>query len=559
MIGNRASARTRVAAALALAVATIGCDDRVVSRRIVSRPLTPALLPPAEPIDSDSALAADSGFADDSNFAAVLTLDGRSEWRYFLTENELSNGPLAPNDPFVSSLDDRRRAAGLPVLHLPPFVGAAFLLPILPKRPWRVEVEAGYGDGSALAATVVLLSRPHSPLPDHVAPGDIRSRLRGELVERTVLPLPVSGTIARATLAPNADAASALLLLSNHAERFERVTRVRILEATRYGELLAADAIDDSGFATLEIGGAEHHALVIPPGRSRVTAELPIPRDAMLSGRARAIEDEETKSAEFTLEIEVRGAKPSAEPLRLPITTIGYGGAFRVDLAGFAGRRATMRFHSNRNALALAEVTLAARSEPLAPVLVFALDGVTRERWREARTKGARTPILDSWILDAAILDAGILEDGRASVGAPKTLQEIVRERVEPGRRCVIVSPFDDLDARAFDARILAADGLDSPPLDAKRDGDGFEESAATLLGDDLVPGVVVLRTRVLEAALESGDPARVTAAFTALDRRAGDLLRRAIDLGVVADLEFVVLLHADDAWLRLPTRAPPR
>lgn len=518
-------ARESVALLLAIACAAPSHADleREPDRRVVLRPLAPSILPKAAPSGAPGAPLGEPGLE------PVLVLDGRSEWRYFLAQNELARGPITPLAPGDESLDDRRRASRLSALHLPPFTGAAYWLPGLPEDRWSFELEASFGADSTLAALVAFCSRPHPPVPDRIEPGSIRARLQGEQVAHAVFPIPSTGSVATLSVTAPEGAVSALLLISNHGPRIERVESVRVYAPTPYGDLLRANVFDERGCAILPVGASEARALVVPPGASRATSELAVPRGGLLSGRVGALARSRPALVEFALDVEVAGGGRE----RFPIGASGRIGEFRCDFARYAGRRVKLHFASGRDALVLCDLILAGDSPPLPPVVVLVLDGMTLDSWASRRP----TPLLDSLLA----------RDSEAGADPIVSLERICRDRIEPGRRCVAYGPELRDGILGFADRFVRGDFLAPVPITVDPDLDPFSDALSTLVSRDGVPAVLVLATASLAAAHDERDEAKIVAAYTALERRVSDLLRRAGDLGIADSVEWIVLLGEGD------------
>jgi len=522
---------------LCLVVAAIAsCSERVPKRGVVARLATASNL---APLDSSAREAMLGPTTLASGCDEVLTLDGRSEWRYFLVENEMTLGSTLVPRVEGESLDDARRRIGSATLTLPYFTGAAYPLALDLDVEWVVEVEGSFGAESKLAASIAFFSDAHPPWPDTLEPGAIRSRMFSTRVGQVLLTPPATGTTARQVIRAPEGARSSLLLVSSHSARAESVERVRVLAKSPYSELLAARSMDDDGIARVSFGDLDAPSLVVPPGATRESREIELPTNPRLSCVVRALTS--TRTAPATLRIEVRS---DGRSLVSRSETLGGGESREIalDLKEFGGRKVVVRFSTDRGAVAIGAPAIDGERDVRGDVLVLAISAFTRQDYDRARAAGSM-PSIDWW------------SQRVASPSVPPAFDVSTRfeEFANSGLRVAVFAPADSGPAVAIADRFVrgdvVADRVEASSLPATSI---FRSSLDVLEETEAPPAALLWSTLVVSHARTRGDASQLAAALQAVDRFVGDLARFDIDRGTLDSTTLVLLGEESGIWIPL-------
>lgn len=525
---------------LCLVVAAIAsCSERVPKRGVVARLATASNLAPLDELAREAILGPTTLA---SGCDEVLTLDGRSEWRYFLVENEMTLGSTLVPRVEGESLDDARRRIGSATLTLPYFTGAAYPLALDSDVEWVVEVEGSFGAESRLAASIAFFSDAHPPWPETLEPGAIRSRMFSTRVGQVLLTPPVTGTTARQGIRAPEGARSSLLLVSSHSARAESVERVRVLAKSPYSELLATKSIDDDGIARVSFGDLDARSLVVPPGATRESREIELPANPRLSCVVRALTS--TRTPPTTSRIEVRS---DGRSLVSRSETLGGGESREIalDLKEFGGRKVVVRFSSDRGAVAVGAPVIDGELDVPGDVLVLAISAFTRQDFDAARAAGSM-PSIDWW------------SQRVAKPSAPPTFDVPTRfdAFANSGLRVAVFAParvgLAVAADRFFDADVIAA-RVDSAAAPMSAMAPSIFRTSLDLLEESAAPSAAILwSTLAVPKARARGDTGSLAAAFQAIDRFVGDLARVTIDRGTLDSTTFVLLGQESGSWIPL-------
>lgn len=526
---------------LCLVVAAIAsCSERVPRRGVVARLAANSNLAPLAPSVREALIGP---FTLAAGCDEVLSLDGRSEWRYFLVENEMTLGSTLVPRVEGESLDDARRRIGSATLTLPYFTGAAYPLALEPDVEWVIEVEGSFGAESKLAASIAFFSDAHPPWPETLEPGAIRSRMFSTRVGQVLLTPPATGTTARQAIRAPQGARSSLLLVSSHSARAESVERVRVLAKSPYSELLATRSLDDDGIARVSFGDLDARSLVVPPGATRESREIELPTNPRLSCFVRALTS--TRTLPTALRIEVLG---DGHPLVSRSETLG-GGESRestLDLKEFGGRKVVVRFSTDRGAVAVGAPVIEGERDVHGDVLVLAISAFTRQDFDGARAAGSM-PSIEWWSRRVATSTS----DEAFEVSAR------FEEYANSGRRVAVFAPAASRPAvtaadRCVDGDVVA-ERLADGSADPSAPGSSLFATALELLEEaDAPPAAFLWSTCVVSSARARGDAIQLAAALQAIDRFVGDIARSAIDRGTLDSTTFVILGEEAGAWIPL-------
>lgn len=492
-----------------------------------------------------------------------LSIDGRSEWRFFGYQNELGTGPQDEYQPLRNRFDTARREIKPARLLVPRGCGIAAILDLRgdgaapvqrPDRafgPLQIMARGTFVGWSALTIDVVALDIEMKILPDHLKRGELRALL----AEHRVATLRLTGDpdrgVARGAFEPPKEAKALLAVVRSEVDWQGTLERLDVWRAGEFERRAFLREVAPDGSFLITADDTMRHARFLPVNTTLKTRDsIDVPAGSELLFRAGCVD---AARVGLTIEAQVEGAEP-VEIYRRELDAASWltsEADERVDLRAFAGKRVRFAINSNTPevgsrgvALLIApriEGAVSRDSAPSSDRLLILCDGLELEHVRASDDPCVPGRLLRGLAprfgatLDAAERElacdgsdtAAVLEvaGGAAADGIP-----FATRFADSG--CRVIAIGDD------DATLLSLGFDEHVRLDPACGGGGLDRALDRIARSSDLPLLLVVRTRALTAdavrpeVVAKWIPSTLEARLTSLESGVADVLRAWIDRG---------------------------
>lgn len=491
-----------------------------------------------------------------------LSIDGRSEWRFFGYQNELGSGPQDEYQPLRQRFDSARRKVMPARLLVPRGCGIAAILDLRgdaaapvqrPDRafgPLQVMARGTFVGWSALTIDIVALDIEMKVLPDHLKRGELRALLADHRVATLRLAGDPDRGVARGAFEPPKEAKSLLAVVRSEVDWQGTLERLDVWRAGEFERRAFQREVAPDGSFLITADDTTRHARFLPVSTTLTTREsIAVPAGSELLFRAGCVD---AGRVGLAIEAQVEGAEP-VEIYRRELDAASWLTAEadeRVDLASFAGKRIRLAIHSSAPDVASRGVALliapriegeAARGSVPVDRLIVICDGLGLEhvqptadpcvsgrllRGLAPRFRATLDPTDRELACDAADTSA-LLEavDG----GAPSELPIATRFANAGGR---VIAIGED------DATLLELGFDECVRVDPARGGGSLDRALERIARGSDLPLLLVARSRALTSDIVRPEvaarliPWSLEARLMTLDVGVSDILRAWIDRG---------------------------